>query len=639
MRYFYLKNAKDNIRHCQTDPVWRAHILDIADKSINNTFIFSEKYEMERCTVPVHFERIDWDHIPFGDNEWCFAFNRHTFLLNNALAAAITGDTKYRDNWIRLFEDFYQTSALSEKTKNLSWRSLESGIRIENYIRSLEILFSLGMEPEKKVIDEISSFFETHVEYLLSTHTSFHKLSNWGILQDHGLFLASLYLERKDVAETAIKRIDEEMALQTMRDGMHWEQSSMYQAEVLHCALDTVLVADRNKIKIPHELRENTRLLALGLARTLRPDGRCYLFGDSDEIDMRDMIASAAVILSDSELAYWGQDGQNGEFWLSHELDTRLPEAEKPASLSFFFPDSGNAILRLEKDTALRFHSGFMGSGHGHLDQLHFDLYDNGSVILTDTGRYTYVDNKERRALKGSYGHNTIIIGKKEMSDMIDSWEVRNVAEPLFNEAKLDGNYKFISASHKGYASKGAFVTRNIVTIGNRFVIIADDISVTDKTETEILFHLDEGTVVSKEGSTFVCRKDKRTVKLFFPYGEKAEISEYPMSKRYNELLSAPLITLRTTAEGRKCLITLIAIGDDDFSCTAEPLTKSLTGLEIPRDISSTLSIEDGDNHYSVAILTNEYPSGGFLIKAGNAEAFGKIFISRNDERPTILKY
>ena len=111
------------------------------------------------------------------------------------------------------------------------------------------------------------------------------------------------------------------------------------------------------------------------------------------------------------------------------------------------------------------------------------------------------------------------------------------------------------------------------------------------------------------------------------------------MSKRYNELLSAPLITLRTTAEGRKCLITLIAIGDDDFSCTAKPLTKSLTGLEIPRDISSTLSIEDGDNHYSVAILTNEYPSGGFLIKAGNAEAFGKIFISRNDERPTILKY
>ena len=133
MRYFYLKNAKDSIRHCQTDPVWRAHILDIADKSIGNTFIFSEKYEMERCITPVTFdEAIDWDAVPFGDPEWCFAFNRHTFLLNNAKAAAITGNRKYRDNWIRLFEDFYTRSKLDETTENRSWRSLECGIRIEN---------------------------------------------------------------------------------------------------------------------------------------------------------------------------------------------------------------------------------------------------------------------------------------------------------------------------------------------------------------------------------------------------------------------------------------------------------------------------------------------------------------------------
>ena len=208
MRYFYLKNAKDNIRHCQTDPVWRAHILDIADKSINNTFIFSEKYEMERCTVPVHFERIDWDHIPFGDNEWCFAFNRHTFLLNNALAAAITGDTKYRDNWIRLFEDFFMRSPLSEKTSSLSWRSLECGIRIENYIRSVEIFNGIGMSLDDKTLEDIKTFFRVHIEHLKASHTAFHRISNWGVLQDHGLFLASLYLGDKESMETALFRLD-----------------------------------------------------------------------------------------------------------------------------------------------------------------------------------------------------------------------------------------------------------------------------------------------------------------------------------------------------------------------------------------------------------------------------------------------
>ena len=387
MKYFYLRNPLDNIRHCQTDSVWRAHVLENADKSIENTFTFSEKYEMERCTVPVSFRSIDWDFIPSDDNEWCFAFNRHTFLLNNALAAAISGDRKYKDNWIRLFEDFYSHSKLSDKTRNLSWRSLESGIRIENYIRSLEILSGIGMMPEQNVLDDISEFFRTHISYLLETHTAFHRLSNWGILQDHGLFLASLYLGDNKAMETAISRLEEEAALQTLPDGMHWEQSSMYQAEVLHCLLDTLLVASRSGISIPKTLKDNTHALALGLARSLRPDGRCYLFGDSDEIDMRDTVASAAVIFSDSELAYHAKGGIGPEFWLSYELGTKLPEAVKPEKTSFFFKESGNAFLRLGEDTALRFHCGFMGSGHGHLDQLHFDLYDKGSVIITDTGR------------------------------------------------------------------------------------------------------------------------------------------------------------------------------------------------------------------------------------------------------------
>ena len=262
MRYFYLRHPADSIRHCQTNPVWRAHVLETADKSLSNTFVFSEKYEMERCTVPVTFSTIDWDHIPFGDEEWCYAFNRHTFLLKNAEAAAITGDRKYVDNWIRLFEDFFTRSHLSEKTKRLSWRSLECGIRIENYIRSLEILNGIGMELPSSVIEDIREFFRIHINYLMDTHTDFHRLSNWGILQDHGLFLAALYLDDIKSAHTALERLDDEMSLQTLPDGMHWEQSSMYHAEVLHCALDTLMVADRNKIAVPETLRHNTKLLA-----------------------------------------------------------------------------------------------------------------------------------------------------------------------------------------------------------------------------------------------------------------------------------------------------------------------------------------------------------------------------------------
>ncbi len=637
--HFYLRHPLESIRRCQEDPSWCAHVIEIADLSRSNTFIFKEKYEMERCTVPVVFESIDWDHVPFGDPEWCFAFNRHTFLLNNALAAAITGDAAYRDNWIRLFEDFYTRSKLSGKTEKLSWRSLECGIRIENYIRSLEILEAAGMEPDQAILDDFSSFLKEHVSYLLRSHNDFHRISNWGVLQDHGLFLASLFTGDTESMETAIERLDEEMRFQTLPDGMHWEQSSMYQAEVLHAAMDTVLVAGNNGIKLPEDLIRNTHLLALGLAHSLRPDGKCYLFGDSDEIDMRDMIASAAVVFSDPELSYYAQGGIDASFWLSHDVDTVLPEPKEPKQRSFYMKDSGNAFLSLSDDTSLRFHAGLIGSGHGHFDQLHFDLYHRGVAILTDTGRYTYVDTPERRALKGAYGHNTIILGGKEPSVMEDSWGVSDFAEPLFSDAVIDGDYRYLRASHFGYAEDGAFITRSILTIRDRFIIIADDIRAAEPTDAELLFHFDEGTSIRKDGSLVRAEKDGSTIWMQLSEGMTTGIEGSGMSKRYNEMLSAPLLTAKARITRRSCLVTLIAIGDAPFSCSHCGVRKVQSGLDVPSSISEGIIIDDGPDRYSIGIVTNEYPAGGFLLGAGNAEAYGRVFIRKNDENTKVIRY
>ena len=639
MAYFYLKNPEKNIRYCQADEAWRSHVLEIAGDSLENTFTFSDKYEMERCTDPVHFTVIDWDHIPYGDIEWCFAFNRHTFLLNNALSAAITGDRKYLENWERLFEDFFTRSELNGKTKKLSWRSLESGIRIENYIRSLEILCGIGMGPDESVMEDIRTFFDVHIAWLLEAHDDFHRLSNWGVLQDHGLFLASLYRDRMDVVSTALTRLDEEMALQTLPDGMHWEQSTMYQAEVLHAALDTIMVAERNGIEVPESLVSNTRLLALGLARTLRPDGKSFLFGDSDEIDMRDMIATAAVLFDDHELSYYAEGGCDPEFWLSHELGTELPSPAVIRERSFFMKDSGNAILSLSDETMLLFHCGLIESGHGHLDQLHFDLYDKGSVILTDTGRYTYVDTPERRALKGAYGHNTVILDGTEPSVMEDSWGVSSFAAPVFSDAVTDGKYKYLEASHLGYAGKGAFITRSILTIGSRFVIVTDAVRTTGKTDAEILFHFDTDTELTWNNDICTARNGRSRIHLLFPPETDVSTTEAMIAKRYNEMEKAPLVTVRDSVGGMKCLTTVIVIGDDDFSCTRCPVTKPLSGTSVPCDRAGALILRDGKDEYSVAVVMNEHPAGGFLLKAGNAEAYGRIFVRKNDERTHVIRY
>ena len=638
MRYLHLVDPIASIRVCQSNPLWRAHVLDIADRSLSNTFIFTEKYEMERCTVPVSFDEIDWDAVPFGDEEWCFAFNRHTFLLNNAKAAAITGDRRYLDNWIRLFEDFFTRSHLSENTKKRSWRSLECGIRIENYLRSLELLSASKMEIDGKTMDDISTFLSVHVDYLMETHTDFHRLSNWGILQDHGLFLASLHLGRQDGMQEALRRLDEELRLQVLPDGMHWEQSSMYHAEVLHAALDTIIVADRAGIEVPEGMRRRTHELALALARTLRPDGKCYLFGDSDEIDMRDIVAAAAVIFADGELSYYAQGGLDEEFWLSFAPGTELPKPTRPeGSRLRFMKESGNAIIEMSDDAAIRFHCGLLGSGHGHLDQLHFDLYCGSGTILTDAGRYTYTDTPERYALKGAYGHNTIVIDGCEPSLMEDSWSVSSFAEPLFCDAAMKDGYGLLRGSHLGYASKGIIITRTIATISDSFVVIADDISAPGRAQAEILFHFDTETVLDLEDGDLVATSNGTGIRMFLPEEAEARISKAHISKRYNELLETPLLTLSCGIEERGCIVTVISLKKGGM-CRRSPVTKPLTGAQVPSRISAGLILSDGCDEYSMGIVTNEHPAGGFLLKAGKAEAFGRIFISRNGGEATVLR-
>ena len=642
MKHFYLDDTKGFIRHCQEDPSWQSRILATADAALNNTFTFTDKYEMERCTRPVTLSSpIDWDHIPFGDNEWCFALNRHTFLLALAKAYASSHEEKYRQAWIRLFEDFYRNNPPTEGNRNLSWRSLECGIRIENYIRSWELMRDSSPLPDY-VVSDMTDFFREHIRLLKDTHTAFHRLSNWGVLQDHGLLLASLWCDDEEGQKLALERLDEEMMLQTLPDGVHWEQSTMYQAEVLHAAMDSILVAGRNGLSIPQRLVDNAHNMALGLARMLRPDGYSHLFGDSDEIDMRDMMARAAVIFEDGELAHYGKGGLVEDFYASFPLDQKLPADRHPSERSHYFKDSGNAILQLGDEDEVRFHCGLYGSGHGHFDQLHFDLWHKGTVILTDCGRYTYTDSGERYKTKGSRGHNTILINGREMATMLDSWGVEDFAEPLFTDARVEGPYKFLSAAHLGYMKEGAIPRRSIVTVADDFVVIFDQVVSSGPCDVETIFHCDDAVELDFSGDeiAFLSTPDGEGVDmLFFGAGLETERIQWPMAKRYNELISSPTIVTRRRCEGMMLNVTVIALRNDAYRVDRIPVVKILSSSSMDEEKSCGLSLECGDRRYTLSFIAQEVPTGGFLVRCGECDCYARVFIQKEGEALTVLKY
>ena len=85
--------------HCSADA---AEVIRQAELLLNNTFIFTDRWDMEPCNVPYTISLKDWITSPNGDPEWVFMLNRHDFLHKLWQAYVLTGKRSYAEK-IRFF--------------------------------------------------------------------------------------------------------------------------------------------------------------------------------------------------------------------------------------------------------------------------------------------------------------------------------------------------------------------------------------------------------------------------------------------------------------------------------------------------------------------------------------------------------
>lgn len=77
----------------------------------------------------------------------------------------------------------------------------------------------------------------------------------------------------------------------------------MYHCEVLHAVLDTLLLAQRNGVPVPPALPEKALAMCRALAVWAAPDRTILPQGDSDVIDVGDLLAAGALLFRDPLLA------------------------------------------------------------------------------------------------------------------------------------------------------------------------------------------------------------------------------------------------------------------------------------------------------------------------------------------------
>ena len=652
-----------------------AHILRIADDATEQRFVFDLPWDMEQTVKAVEFggdrEGIDWQHMPDGDPEFIYQFNRHRYWICLGQAYAMTGDERYAKCFVSQLVSWVAGNPITEETKQTTWRSIEAGIRGENWVKAMEYF-----KDSRTVTDGIKAVFRKglweHGNYLMNHRTPFSDKSNWGVLESHGLFCIGAALLRESgqagqsaqegrsvqpgqpmqtehpiqpyspgeaalYVEESLKRLVRQLSIQVMDDGVQWEQSPMYHNEVLRCVLEVLRMARLHGIRVPDILKDKARAMAHADLAWMKPDHTQPCNGDSDRTDLRDVFTPAAFLLKDKHLRYAGYGRLDFEsVWeLGPEaaMEYESMKSKEPEQLFSVMEHSGNWCLRSGwhgDSDYLHFKCGSLGGGHGHFDKLHIDLSVHGEDVLIDSGRYTYVDGGLRRQLKSSCAHNVPVVDWQEYTQCTGSWDVKGTACATGQQWCRKGEFTFLQGTHLGYLPAGVLVNRRIISIGTRIHVIVDGFYGQGTHVCSQIFHLNPAGTTEIKGNTFLYHgRAAEAVFTVLTPGAALELEDTPVSFHYNQLEEGPCVSISRENRLFTSMVTVITGygGEDGERCDIRrvPVIAPVTGRQLGDGEAEAVRIREGGHSWLVVINHRETGADSEYIGADGCYGLGRV--------------
>lgn len=637
-----------------------AHIIKVADEVCKKEFLFDLKWDMERTYKPVIFEdKIIWDYKPGDDPEFIYQFNRHRFFICLGQAYAMTRNEIYAKTYTELLMDWITNVPLIPENYGTTWRTIEAGLRGESFCKSF--LYFIN---SPYVTDEIvNTFYQcmiTHAEYLIKQHSILRRMSNWSVLEDHGLFTIALTLPQnektKEYIQTALEHLEVEAKLQILPDGVQWEQSPMYHNEVFHCYLDVIILAEKNKISLPVAITDLTHKMAYANLTWKKPNHHQFINGDSDDTDIRDFISMAAYLFKDPVLKFGGFDLLDFEsIWdlgIKAAKEYEQMKKESPCFTSAALLESGNYYLRSnwsERANLLHFHCGTIGAGHGHSDKLHIDLVIQGEDVLMDSGRYTYVDGPDRYEFKDPTAHNTILVDRTFFTVCKDSWECSKLSHPINQKHCFLEDYEFVQGGHLGYMDleSSVVVNRKVIHIKPDIYIIADELYTNGSHEYEQYFHFNnQGNLFLENNHAVYTGKQIKTDFYFITPSLKTQLIKSRISRNYNLAEERSSIKTSLQQKGFASIFTVIhgrEIADTNTLHVEKiPVYSYFKKTAFEDSIAEAVKLTIRETEYVVIICHREVISPTDQTQADGCLGFGNVIVFNktiNTQPGTVLLY
>ena len=701
--YFFFDDPKATADYCWKHwPEECEHMIRVADECCRNFFLFDLKWDLERTWEGVDFGEgdVDWDYNPGNDPEFSFQFNRHRYFICMGQAYWLTGEEKYAEHFARLLGSWLKNVPHTLETEKTTWRVLEAGFRGEFWVKAIRY-FKDSAWVTDELVDAFYQCLVEHGNYIIKMHSPYRYISNWGVIENHGLFEIGIALPDGEVRDkfiqTALEHLEVTARMQIFADGVQWEQACAYHNEVLHCYEDVMILAMRNHIDLPESFVQAVHKMALTDVAWKKPNHHQLIMGDSDDTDLRDYISVAAWIFKDPVLKGAGYPLLDFEsVWdlgMESAKEYETLESREPEFTSIALADSGNYYLRSgwdEKANLLHFHCGTMGAGHGHSDKLHVDLVICGEDVLTDAGRYNYMPGPGRYDFKNPPAHNTITVDNAFFTVCKDSWECSKLCQPVKQPAKLLKDYEFIQGGHLGYMDReqGVFVNRMIVHIMPDLFVVMDELYGGDRHSYQQYWNFSEwGKVVLGEKMTVeepelaglnpagspdpTLHKDwtakapsfdhlatgpvqtavftgkEAEARFFFVTpGTEVSLGKSKISRHYNFFEERDAVTVTQEKKGFASFLTVIQGGEKGtlLPCKVErfPVKSALKGVFHPFAFAEGVKISVGEREYVLIICHQEVNTPTDLEEVDGCLGYGNVVVfdkTKEDKVGTVLNY
>lgn len=640
------------------------HLLHQAEDLMQNTFVFTDRWDMEPCAVPYTVPAGQWTHSPNGDPEWVFMLNRHDYLPKLWQAAVLTGEVRYRRKLIDSVMDWIASNPLTREGTP-STRTIDTGIRCMNWIQLLPFLLAedaLTDQEARTMIDSLSAQFANLRERYILKYT----LSNWGVLQTTAFCAGYAWMGQllpPGLEAWAWQELQTQLRLQILEDGAHWEQSPMYHVEVLNACvrmLTQLYAAQKAGLSLCQEAHfaldagtssperkagpgEGAGSEAGWLVRAVRVLSRHVLYTadpalmqlpqcDSDVTDVRDVLARAAALLSDAGIYRWGagETLDMDSVWQLGAAGIAAFEAQRPQTpvrCSWNCPQSGTVTLRSDwtaraNFTALK--NSPLGSSHGHADQTHLTLYCQGKPFLVDSGRYTYrEDDPLRTQLKAPAAHNVCVIDGQSGGTPDGSWNYSDYAEIIPHYFAEQGNAHFAEMTFHGSLRDGTpyQITRRLFVLDEGVWLSVQDVICPGKHQVKEYFHLAQGVTVQPCLEGMLLQNGDVQLKMY--YEGQMECYQGVLSSCYNQKELAPLLVHQVEMQDRWTSCTLFAV--PEYAVRPAAVYKLGEDTPQPAENVTALDLQAGQEKcWTLLVWNRENFRSGKVFRCHGQPVYGK---------------